>query len=124
MPFVQMKAAGLHDDRHAFELPGDQLAFVACDPRLREAGDGAVWNTDRIGDFVGEKTQPRAEDDRDSGFQLAEAFGDRLGGLHHKRMPASVAERKFASVPAIIARNPRRARSCLRSGASAPMPPI
>ena len=31
---------------------------------------------------------------------------------------------KFASVPASIARKPSRARSCLRSGASAPIPPI
>ena len=42
-------------------------------------------------------------------------------GYNH---PARVAERKFASVPAIMARNPRRARSCFRSGTRAPMPPI
>src|SRR5215831_4010634 len=42
----------------------------------------------------------------------------------HSRIPARVAERKFASVPASMARKPRRARSCLRSGASAPIPPI
>ena len=34
------------------------------------------------------------------------------------------AVRKFANVPASSARSPSRARSCRRSGASAPMPPI
>src|SRR5256884_239736 len=38
--------------------------------------------------------------------------------------PAGVADRRLASVPAIMARKPRRARSCLRSGTSAPIPPI
>ena len=42
----------------------------------------------------------------------------------HSSIPAIVAERKFASVPASMARKPSRARSPLRSGASAPMPPI
>ena len=42
----------------------------------------------------------------------------------HSRNPAMVAVMKFASVPASIARRPRRARSCRRLGASAPMPPI
>ncbi|MND04750.1 hypothetical protein D3C83_251640 [compost metagenome] len=35
-----------------------------------------------------------------------------------------IAVTKFASVPASIARMPRRARSPRRVGASAPMPPI
>ena len=35
-----------------------------------------------------------------------------------------VADMRLAMVPASIARKPSRARSCLRSGASAPMPPI
>ena len=42
----------------------------------------------------------------------------------YSRKPAMVAVMKFASVPANIARRPRRARSWRRLGASAPMPPI
>ena len=39
-------------------------------------------------------------------------------------MPAMQADIKFARVPTIMALRPRRARSDLRLGASAPMPPI
>ena len=42
----------------------------------------------------------------------------------HNRIPAIQAERKFARVPASIARKPSRARSAFRLGASAPIPPI
>src|ERR1700722_7691326 len=42
----------------------------------------------------------------------------------HKRMPAMVAVRKVTIEPAINALSPKRARSCFRPGASAPMPPI
>ena len=42
----------------------------------------------------------------------------------YSNIPAMVAVRKFASVPASIARRPRRARSPRREGASEPMPPI
>ena len=40
------------------------------------------------------------------------------------RIPTIVAVRKFASVPASMARRPSRARSPRREGASEPMPPI
>lgn len=40
------------------------------------------------------------------------------------KIPTIVAVRKFASVPASIARRPSRARSPRRDGASEPMPPI
>ena len=49
------------------------------------------------------------------------AGGPPCGG--HSRIPAIVADRKLASVPASMARKPSRARSRFRSGASAPMPP-
>ena len=44
--------------------------------------------------------------------------------VSYSSIPAIVAVRKFASVPAIMARNPRRARSPRRVGASEPIPPI
>ena len=42
----------------------------------------------------------------------------------YSSMPAMQADMKFASVPTNMAFNPSRARSDLREGASAPMPPI
>src|SRR6185436_10805689 len=59
--------------------------------------------------------RPRGEEDDAACCQVCRIQSSR---------PASVAERKLASVPAIIARNPSRARSCFRSGTSAPIPPI
>src|SRR5436190_8830639 len=128
-----MKATGLYENRHALERAGHQLSLVARDARLREAGNGAVEDANRVGDCVREKPQARAQDDRDARFERAQTFAYRRDGRtrpslvplpHQSRMPASVAERKLASVPAIMARKPSRARACLRSGASAPMPPI
>src|SRR6476646_9484358 len=42
----------------------------------------------------------------------------------YNSMPAMQADMKLASVPTNMAFNPSRARSDLREGASAPMPPI
>lgn len=52
------------------------------------------------------------------------AFDMSLRDAGYSRMPATQAVIKQARVPASSARRPSRARSCLRSGASAPMPPI
>src|SRR3989454_12392602 len=123
-----MKATALPDDRHAFERPADQLALVARGAGLGEAWDLLVWDPHGVAHRIGHASQARAEHDRDAGLELAEAPRDgvrrRTDRVAHNRMPANVADRKFASVPAIIARNPSGARSCLRSGTSAPMPPI
>src|SRR5207245_67530 len=126
--FIQMKATALHHDRHAFERPADQLAFVARGAGLGEARDLLVGDAHGVAHCVGHAGEARAEHDRGARLELPEALRDDLGRrpdrVAHNRMPASVADRKFARVPAIIARNPSRARSCLRSGTSAPMPPI
>ena len=136
MPLIKMKAPRLHEHGDLFERPANQQAFVPGHAGFGKTGDGVVGNANGIDDFVGEKPESRAEDDRDAGFKLAQAllhcicrccYAPRPSAFalpHYSRIPASVAERKFASVPAIIARNPRRARSCFRSGARAPMPPI
>src|SRR5207249_7871427 len=84
-----------------------------------------------------DRTEARTEHAHNTGPELAEPPGHRarclldhtlppslVPLLRHNRIPASVADRKFASVPAIMARNPSRARSCFRSGTSAPIPPI
>src|SRR5258705_273066 len=121
-----MEAPRLHDDRTAFECSGDEFPLVARHARLREARDVSIEDSQGVGDLVGEKPEPRAEDDRDPGLPRSQLLADGVQrrANTHNRMPASVAERKLASVPAIMARNPSRARSCLRSGASAPIPPI
>src|SRR6267378_3909693 len=119
-----MKAAALHHDRHALQRAADELAFVARSAGLGEARDLLVGDAHR----VGHGGEARAEHDRRARFELAQALRDgvRRGTdrVAHSSIPASVADRKFASVPAIMARNPSRARSCFRSGTSAPMPPI
>ena len=43
---------------------------------------------------------------------------------YYNNIPAMQADMKFAMDPAITAFNPKRARSDLRLGASAPIPPI
>src|SRR5207249_4334461 len=133
---VQMKATALHDNRHALERAADELALVARGAGLGEARDLLIGDAHRVADRFGHAGEARAEHDRDAWFELAEFTRDDSRRLRertaprsplpapHSRIPASVADRKFASVPAIIARNPSRARSCLRSGTSAPMPPI
>ena len=88
----------------------------------RRTGPGpspARWPT------VGVRPPSRARTASAASSIIAVASDAGIGGLRrgHSRIPAIVAERKFASVPASIARRPSRARSRFRSGASAPMPP-
>ena len=134
--FIQMKAAALDEHRDSLERPGDELPLVPRGAGLREAGDIRVRDADRVADLLRHVAQPGAEHDRDLGLDRADPARDRVGRrtdetapcsrlpAFHSRIPASVADRKFASVPASIARKPSRARSCFRSGTSAPMPPI
>src|SRR5437763_2143790 len=132
-----MKAAALNEHGHSFEPPCYQLPLVAGDAGLREPGNGRIGNTNWIADLVGDEAESRSEHDRHSRFELSKTIPDRLRRRanitlppfpvplpRHKSMPARVADKKLARVPAIMARNPSRARSCLRSGASAPIPPI
>src|SRR5258705_10021429 len=120
-----MEAARLDDDRNAFERSGHELPLVARYAGLGEAGDVLIEYAQGIADLVGEKPEPGAEDDRDPGLPGSQLLADGVQRRAdtHNSMPARVAERKLASVPAIIARKPRRAKSRLRSGASAPNPP-
>src|SRR5690349_16364272 len=136
MALIQMKATALHEHRDAVERPTHELALVPGRAWLGEPRDLLVRDAHRIAHGVGHAGEPRAEHDGDLRLELAESLRDDVGRLSertsplsplsllHSSIPASVADRKFASVPAIIARNPRRARSCFRSGARAPMPPI
>src|SRR6266853_85198 len=130
-----MKAAALHQNGSAFERSRHQLTLVADHAGLREAGNFGVGDAHRVLHFLGEEAQAGSQDDRHAGTALTQTPGHGVRGgtdlrfpgcgrFRHNNIPANVADKKFASVPAIIARNPSFARSCLRLGASAPMPPI
>src|SRR5205823_1667030 len=134
---VQVKATALYHERHALERAGDQLSLVPRCAGLGEAGNRGLRNADCGLHRVGNRPEARAEHDRHTRLEFAEPPRDGVRRLlddpfpvsrvpfpGHSSMPARVAERKFASVPAIMARKPRRARSCLRSGTRAPIPPI
>src|SRR5690349_20876676 len=131
MTLIHVESPALHDHRHAAEVAGNQLPGVPQDGRHVESRDPGIGYPDRARDAFGETTQSRSEHDGDAGTVIAEPLahciggeGDRLGPRAHSRIPAMAADRKLASVPASMARNPSRARSPLRFGASAPMPPI
>src|SRR5688500_2791209 len=89
----------------------------------------AVRNRERAGEKIREIAESRAEHDCDVGAaallrpEPVGRFGRLFEGTHNKK-PTMMAVTKLASVPARIARKPRRARSLRRVGASAPMPPI
>src|SRR5205823_4728066 len=135
-----MKAARLNEHGHSLQLPCYQLTLVAGDAGLREPGNRRIGNANWIAHLVGDEAESRSEHDRHARFALSKTIPDRLRRRpnltlppspvplprlsRHKSMPARVADKKLARVPAIMARNPSRARSCLRSGASAPIPPI
>src|SRR5437879_13864371 len=123
-----MKAAALHEHRNTLERSCHQLAFVADDTWLGEPRDVGVRNAHGVLHFFAEKSQARSQDDRHARAARAQTLRHRVGGganlrfphavlrSAHNSMPASVADRKFASVPAIMARKPSLARSCLRLG--------
>ena len=58
------------------------------------------------------------------GRRVGAALDVASGLVDHSSIPAMQADMKLAMVPAATARRPSRARSVLRFGASAPMPPI
>src|SRR3989440_1833542 len=133
---IEMKAAALDQYRHALERAGDELSLVARSGGLGKARNCGLRNADCGLNRIGHRSQTRPQDDRDARLERAEPARDGVSGrtdgtapgsllpVVHNSIPASVPDRKLASVPAIMARKPRRARSCLRSGTSAPIPPI
>src|SRR5215213_2969624 len=90
----------------------------------------AIGNRCAVAECSGEISEPGSQDDcglRQLARSTADCVRRRLDLVvvgHQSRKPAIVAVMKLASVPANIARSPRRARSCRRFGASPPMPPI
>src|SRR5262245_2830208 len=117
-------------NRPPLDAADDELAFVTDDLRRGPVRQLLVWHLHGVAERVGELAEPRPENDRDLGdtcrlgANRAGRFLDFVVVVHQRRNPAIVAVMKLASVPANMARRPRRARSWRRFGARAPMPPI
>src|SRR3954469_20998517 len=111
-----MEAAALGQDLFAGELARDQCAAVPDDGGVGKPGNATVGNGPRVGEPLGQEAEPRSEHDGDLGTAAAQPLpngGNRCIQLAQSSIPAIVAERKFASIPAIIARSPSLARSRL-----------
>ena len=89
-----------------------------------QPGISRVGNFDAIGQLVGEGAKSAAQHHGDTRLAIGLPANMLDGFLHQRNMPAMQADMKFAIVPASMAFTPSRARSDLRLGASAPMPPI
>src|ERR1019366_2845352 len=126
--FVEVRAAGHHGHVEFTEFADDELAGVPHGGRVRPAGNLGVRDVRTVRKFVGERAQSAAEHEADGGTHVGAAldhsFGVAGGLVGHSSIPAMQADMKLAMVPAATARKPSRARSLLRVGARAPMPPI
>ena len=121
---VKMSAPGHHCDIQLPQFAKHQLSGMPGGGRYRPAGNLGIRNRNRIGEFVGEGSQSAAEHHREMRFAPGNVPDVCHRFVHYNNMPAMQADMKFAMVPAATAFNPMRARSDLRLGASAPMPPI
>src|SRR5271166_4359610 len=77
--FVKMYAALHDDDRHAAHEPGDNPAGVTLDGGLRKMWNLRVGNGDWAGDSIGHGAQSGAEDDGDTGAELAQFGSEKRG---------------------------------------------
>ncbi len=127
---IQVRASCHHRDVELAQFAEDQLAQVPDGRGDGPAGNLGVGNGDGVGEFVGERTESAAQHDGDARLAPGHVanMGDRfvhfLSRSGYSSMPAMHADMKLAMVPAATAFKPSRARSDLRFGASAPMPPI
>ena len=132
--FVEVDAPREHGDRRAVDVAEHELSRVTDHPRRdRKVRDLLVRNRDAILQPLGERPQARAQNEPDGGHSIA--FRAEKGGAgveppektrlgHPASRPAMVAVMNEASDPPSSARNPRRAMSPFRVGASPPIPPI
>src|SRR5215471_10243723 len=93
----------------------------------RPLRDVRVCDLHPLLEFIGKRPQPTAQDNRHAGPHgrpPLDVFARFLDVRRvHSSIPAMHADMKLAMVPASIAFRPSRARSDLRVGASAPIPP-
>ena len=126
MAFVVMRAPGQRGHALTRHCADGEPSFVSDDARRGPMREVGVRKRHRAGERVREVAEARAEDDRHVGRARAltdepSGFLDLIEVIHrtpdlkvgptHNKNPAIVAVTKFASVPASIARRPRRARS-------------
>lgn len=138
MALVQVKASTLGQHLFSAKAPTDQLAAMAYHCGLGKARDLSIRNPDRILELLGETSETRAKHNGRLGLATSELPPYRIRRCSyrirpirllrplrplHNKIPAIVADKKFARVPASIARIPSRARSRFRSGTRAPIPP-
>lgn len=129
MALVQVRPAAQGHARHAVQPAGVQDAGVSRDAGGREAGNVPERDRPAALETVGEPSEPGTEDDPDPRSEavgqpadlLRRAFGGRGG---QASTPASEAVIQVATVPPSMARMPSFERSCRRSGAIPPIPPI
>ncbi len=122
--FVKMSAAGHHRHIQLAQFAKHQLSGMPHGGGYRPAGNLGIRNRNRVREFVGESAQSAAEHHGDMRFAPGDVPDVCYCFVHYNNMPAMQADMKFAMVPAATAFKPMRARSDLRLGASAPMPPI
>jgi len=130
---VRVVPACLQQDRCPVEVPGHIGAAVSFDARRRKTRDFLEGHRCSVAHLRHEVAEPGAENHlhrRGEGQPVAQEIGRRLHiHANHRPLPAqriipaTVAVMNAAIEPAIIARRPKRERSCLRDGAIPPMPP-
>src|SRR5580698_9823203 len=101
-----MRAPGEHDYLRISDASFDELPRVPRGCRHRPTGNRRVGSLHNIVERVGERAQAASKHYAD-----------------HTSIPAMQADMKFAMVPHATSFIPSRARSDLRDGARAPMPP-
>ena len=120
---VEVGAPGHYGGIEIAQFADDQLTRVAHGGGRRPPRDLGVRDVHPFGQFAGERSQAAAQHDADLRPQRRAALDVSFRVFGHSNIPAIQADMKLAMVPAIMAFNPRRARSDLREGASAPIPP-
>src|SRR5258708_4620989 len=119
-----MIASGHRGEVQAIQATHHQLSRMTDGRGCRPSGDLRIRDLDAIGQLIGESAEPAAKHYGDARLTVYPGANECGRGVDHSSMPAMQADRKFAIVPAATAFKPRRARSDLRFGANAPMPPI
>ena len=104
----------------------ERLRAVGCEAVAINLHHLGSQIRDTIGESFREDTKAAAKNNGDlrGAMQPLLQIGDSFIERSHNNIPAIQADMKLARVPAATAFMPKRARSDLRLGARAPMPPI
>lgn len=129
MALVQVGPTTERNARNAIQQTGSKHAGMPLHAYGRESRDITERNLVSALEAVRQASKPRSEDQADGRPETAGESIDLSGGLlrggsTQDNTPASDAVIQVATVPPSIARMPSLDRSCLRSGAIPPIPPI